>query len=88
MLSNSAWNNRGIGLKNLGELEAAVDSYDQALKIEPNGDEAWYNRGIALGKLGELEAAVASYDQALKLKPDKYEAWYNLACLFALQNQI
>jgi tetratricopeptide (TPR) repeat protein len=59
------------------EYEAAVASYDQALKIKPDFHQAWYNRGGALADLGRLEEAVASYDQALKIKPDKDEAWTN-----------
>jgi tetratricopeptide (TPR) repeat protein len=59
------------------EYEAAIASYDQALKIKPDDQEAWYNRGYALGNLERLEAAITSYDQALKIKPDKYEAWNN-----------
>jgi tetratricopeptide (TPR) repeat protein len=59
------------------EYQAAIASYDQALKLNPNKDEAWYNRGNALDDLGRYEAAIASYDQALKLKPNKDEASYN-----------
>ncbi|WP_017314499.1 tetratricopeptide repeat protein [Mastigocladopsis repens] len=74
---DSAWNNRGNALGNLGRYEEAVASYDQALKIKPDDDSAWYNRGIALGNLGRYEEAVASYDQALKFKPDDDSAWNN-----------
>ncbi len=59
------------------EYEAAIVSYDQALKIKPDYHQAWYNRGIALDDLGRLEEAIASYDQALKIKPDYHQAWYN-----------
>jgi tetratricopeptide (TPR) repeat protein len=59
------------------EYEAAVASFDQALKIKPDDHQAWYNRGIALDDLGRLEEAVASYDQALQFKPDDHQAWYN-----------
>ena len=59
------------------EYEAAVASFDQALKIKPDKDAAWNNRGNALGNLGRLEEAVASFDQALKIKPDDHQAWYN-----------
>jgi tetratricopeptide (TPR) repeat protein len=57
------------------EYEAALFSYDQALKFKPDYHEAWYNRGITLGNLGRLEEAISSYDQALKFKPDYHEAW-------------
>jgi superkiller protein 3 len=67
----------GILLAAAKEYEAAVASYDQALKIKPDYHEAWNNRGGALWNLGRLEEAVASYDQALKIKPNYHDAWYN-----------
>ena len=71
------WYNRGNALDNLGRLEEAIASYDQALAIKPDDNQAWYNRGVALGKLGRLEEAIASYDQALEIKPDNDQAWNN-----------
>jgi tetratricopeptide (TPR) repeat protein len=62
---------------NLGRLEEASASFDQALKIQPDFHQAWYNRGIPLFKLGRLEEAIASFDQALKIQPDDHQAWYN-----------
>ncbi|NMG09208.1 tetratricopeptide repeat protein [Brasilonema sp. UFV-L1] len=81
---DSAWNNRGIALGNLGHNQEAVASFDQALKIKPDYDSAWNNRGVALSDLGRYEEAVASFDQALKIKPDDDSAWYNRGV--ALQN--
>ncbi|MEH2384731.1 MAG: tetratricopeptide repeat protein [Nostoc sp.] len=59
------------------EYEAAIASYDQALKFQPDYHEAWYNRGIALDDLGRFEEVIASYDQALKFQPDYHLAWNN-----------
>ena len=59
------------------EYEAAIASFDQALKFQPDDYQAWNNRGVALRNLGRLEEAIASYDQARKIKPDDYEAWNN-----------
>ncbi|MBN3926366.1 tetratricopeptide repeat protein [Nostoc sp. NMS4] len=64
-------------LRSANEFEAAITSYDQALKFKPDYHEAWNNRGIALYNLRRNEEAIASYDQALKFKPDYHEAWYN-----------
>jgi tetratricopeptide (TPR) repeat protein len=66
------------------EYEAAIASYDQALKIQPDYHYAWYNRGYALGNLGRLEEAIASYDQALAFQPDLHQAWNNRG--YALRN--
>ncbi|MHC5934511.1 tetratricopeptide repeat protein [Nostoc sp.] len=59
------------------EYEAAIASYDQALKLKPDYHQAWYNRGDALGNLGRNEEAIASYDKALKFKPNYHLAWNN-----------
>ncbi|MHC5829823.1 MAG: tetratricopeptide repeat protein, partial [Nostoc sp.] len=60
------------------EYEAAIASYDQALKIKPDYHEAWCNRGIALvGYLGRNEEAILSFDQALKFQPDDHLIWNN-----------
>jgi len=64
-------------LSTASEDEAAIASYDQALKFKPDYHEAWYNRGIALDDLGRFEEVIASYDQALKFKPDYHLAWNN-----------
>jgi len=68
----------GIALKDKGELDAAIDSYKQALKIKPDYAEAHSNMGIALQEKGELDAAIDSYKQALKIKPDYAEAHSNM----------
>ena len=70
------------------EYEAAISSYDQALKIKPELHQAWYNRGYALKNLGRIEEAISSYDQALKIKPDDQDAWYGKACCYALQGNL
>ena len=57
------------------EYEAAIASYDQALKLDPDSHIAWYNRGTALRKLEHYEKATASYDQALKLNPNITKGW-------------
>jgi hypothetical protein len=68
----------GNVLKDKGNLEAAIDSYKQALKIKPDYVNAYYNMGVALHDKGNLEAAIDSYKQVLKIKPDYAEAYYNM----------
>ncbi|MBG1245493.1 tetratricopeptide repeat protein [Nostoc sp. NZL] len=57
------------------EYEAAIVSYDQALKIKVDKHEAWYNRGNALKNLGRNEEAIISYDQAIQIQPNDYKTW-------------
>jgi len=65
-------------LKDKGDLEAAIVSYQQALKIKPDYAEAYNNMGVALQDKGDLKAAINSYQQALKIKPDYAEAYSNM----------
>ena len=71
----------GNALNTKGDLEAAIDSYKQALKIEPGLADAYNNMGSALNTKGNVEAAIDSYQQALKIKPDLTEATANLVSL-------
>ena len=64
------------GLKN---FDAAIESYEKALKIQPGYADAYYNMGIAYKNKGNLEAAIDCYNQALKIKPDYAEAYNNMA---------
>ncbi|MBT5796475.1 MAG: tetratricopeptide repeat protein, partial [Porticoccaceae bacterium] len=60
------------------ELDAAIDSHKQAIKIKPDYVEAYYNMGVALNEKIELDAAIDSYKQAIKIKPDYAEAYGNM----------
>jgi tetratricopeptide (TPR) repeat protein len=62
----------------LGQFDAAIDSYKQALKIKPDYADAYNNIGNALQNKGELEVAIESYKQALKIKPNSAESYNNM----------
>lgn len=66
--------NQGVEQANLGDLEAAIALWDQALAIDPNFAPAWHNRGSALGTIGQLEEAIASFDCALAINDQDIEA--------------
>ncbi|EAZ91575.1 tetratricopeptide repeat protein [Crocosphaera chwakensis] len=66
--------NQGVEQANLGDLEAAIALWDQALAIDPNFAPAWHNRGSALGTIGQLEEAIASFDRALAINGQDAEA--------------
>jgi len=63
----------------LGRLDAAVESYAQALQRKPVYPEVHCNLGVALHLQGRLDAASAHYRQAIASRPDFAEAHYNLA---------
>ena len=54
-----------LGASHVGlmQFDAAIVSYQKALKIKPDYAEAYYNMGIALDNKGDLEASIKSYKQ-------------------------
>ena len=74
-------NIKGASNAVLERLDVAIESYKQALKINPRYAEAYNNMGIALKDTGDLDAAIDSYGQALKIKPDYAEAYDNIQIL-------
>ena len=71
-------NIQGVSNAALRRYDAAIDSYRQAIKINPYYPDSYSNMGSALKGKGYLDAAIDSYKQALKIKPDYAEAYYNM----------
>jgi protein O-mannosyl-transferase len=63
-------NNLGILLAHTGRRQAAIELYEQALRIKPDYSEAHNNLGNALLQAGLTSEAMARYEQALKFKPN------------------
>ena len=61
--------NKGLALDNAGKPEQALDSFDQALQINPLDPIGWNNKGVVLRELGRFQEALASFDKALQIDP-------------------
>jgi hypothetical protein len=68
----------GVALQDQGDLAAALDSYKQALKIEPQYTEARNNLSGILEKHGKYQEAVRHYD----LSNTAYSKAKALQCLY------
>jgi len=64
------YNISGSCYKAIGQLDAAVESFEKALAIKPNYIEACYNLGNTFKQFGQLDDAVKSFEKALSIKPD------------------
>jgi predicted O-linked N-acetylglucosamine transferase (SPINDLY family) len=69
--------NRATALQELGQLPAALASYDRALAIDGNLAEAYSNRAVVLMNLQEFRAALDSCDRAIAIKTEFAEAHFN-----------
>lgn len=61
-----------------GDCYAAVDSAEQAIRIQPDYNKAFLNLGNALANLGDHDRALESYRQAVRIDPEFSEGHLNL----------
>ena len=57
---------RGIELQQKGDLPAARDAYEAALKLIPRRVDALTNLGVVYAKLGQYDLAIKNYRAALE----------------------
>ena len=67
----------------LGNLTAAIKSFQAAIKINPNLAEVWFNLGNAFVKFSDFSPAETAYLQAEKLNPELHQINNNLGNLYA-----
>jgi hemerythrin len=76
---------RGNAQVQQGQLEQAIENYQQAICLQPNYTEAYYNRGFTYYKQGDFEKAINDLSQAILLQPDCTEAYKNRAKVYYKQ---
>jgi tetratricopeptide (TPR) repeat protein len=59
--------NKGIALKDLGNIKEAIECYNQAIKIDPNDVLAYCNRSKSHQILGNTKEAKIDLETAGKL---------------------
>lgn len=80
-----AWFNLGVVRTILGDIDAALDAYRNAVHARPHYPEAWNNLALLEYSRRDYNACEASYRRALLVNPDYQDALYNFA--FLLQEQ-
>jgi protein O-mannosyl-transferase len=73
-----AHNSLGAALFDMGDIDAAIYQYNEALKIEPKYMHAQNNLGAALANQGKYKEAINHYRESLLINPGYAEAHYNL----------
>jgi len=73
------YTNLGSLLKDIGQLEAAIQMYEQAVACDKNFDIALANLANAVKDKGRISDAILYYKRAVKASPDFAEAVCGLA---------
>jgi tetratricopeptide (TPR) repeat protein len=56
----------------MGNLDTAVEYYDQALKIDAGYGIAYYKKGVCLYRMGQLQESLASFERIVELKDQSH----------------
>jgi tetratricopeptide (TPR) repeat protein len=81
---------RGLAYTQQGQIGAALEDFQKALKRGPNEDAKYavfVNRGLLFDRQGKFTQAIADLRQAITVKPQQYEAYANLAKVYQQQKQ-
>ena len=62
---------------NEGDIENALQLYDEILKVNPTHIQALNYKGLALASLGHYEDSIQWYDKVLNIDPNDKDAKYN-----------
>ena len=81
-------NIQGASHAALQRYDAAINSYDQAIKIKHDYADAYMNKGSALQNKGELDAAIESFKKTLSVNPDHSIAYFNIGNAFKEKGKI
>jgi tetratricopeptide (TPR) repeat protein len=77
-----AYYNMGNACFDLGQYDNAIESFRQAIKLDPTLSKPHNNLGLAHAALGKLNEAAAEFAKAVRLKPEYAEAHYNLGVAY------
>src|SRR5574344_508456 len=75
--------NDGIDFYKEGNYDAAVNSFREAIRIDPSYIDAYYNLGSVLEYQQQYEAALAVFKQVIVRQPNDYDSVYKAAWLSA-----
>lgn len=71
----------GDAMRHSGDLSGAIDTYRQALKLDPLSSRAQRRFGVALGSAGQTDEALSVLRTALDREPDNALLWYEQALI-------
>ena len=76
---NAAQHNaRGVELIGEDKLEEALESFENAIELDPALSQAHFNKGLVHWNLAQLDDAIASYGTAVAFDPEYAEAYFRL----------
>ncbi|MDP0489432.1 MAG: tetratricopeptide repeat protein [Verrucomicrobiota bacterium JB023] len=72
----------------VGEIDAAISSFRQAVAADSEFFDGWHALGMALMKKGEIKEAIGCGLKATTLEPNDLLAWTALSQMYVKDGQI
>jgi tetratricopeptide (TPR) repeat protein len=76
-LTAADWFDKGFALFLSGNLQASINAYDNAIKMNPQDAKAYSYRGGSYLNFGNMPQAIRDFDKAVELSPQDAGAYYN-----------
>ncbi len=76
--NSAAYNNLGNIYFILGNLNGALQNYENAIRFKEDFADAYNNKGNVLRKFNKKKDAIESYQKAIKFNKNHFQAYYNL----------
>ncbi len=57
----------------MGDVQLAIEDFDEAIRLDPQYALAYFNRGLAYNAIGDVARANADFDRAADLGADLEE---------------
>lgn len=71
------WFEQGMANLSAGRYRAAIEDFDEAIRLNPEFSLSYMNRGVAKGRLDRNEEAIQDYSRAIELDPSDACAFRN-----------
>ncbi len=74
MSSSEQWYERATEAYFAGRYTEALQAFDEAIRLDPNGSDPWNSKGSVLLDLGRYNEALQAFEEAIRLDPnDAYQ---------------
>ncbi len=83
----STYANLGSLYRRQGQMQKALTTYQDALRMSPNERDAYFGLGILFSQAGEFPQAELAYQKAIELDPSDASTYLNLGVLYMQNGQ-
>jgi tetratricopeptide (TPR) repeat protein len=70
---------RGLRSLQAGQDDEAVESFSDAITLQPDVGEAWHQRALARYHTGDMNGAIHDLEETVRLEPRDFSAFHTLA---------